>query len=55
MGHVNIGGMPSVTVLLIDPNKYLREFQRKPRKIPNSLVDKFDQESNPVPQEILRM
>ena len=31
-----IGGMPSVRVFLRDPRPYLRDFRRKPRKIPNN-------------------
>ena len=35
MGPGTIGGLPSVGVFLRDPSPYLREFWRKPRKIPN--------------------
>ena len=42
-------GMPTIKVFLRDPNPYLREFWRKPRKTPNGQVDKRDQEPNPVP------
>ena len=34
------GGMPSVGVFLRDPNLYLCEFRRKPRKTPNDWVNK---------------
>ena len=31
-----------VGVFLRDPNSYLREFRKKPRKIPNDKVDECD-------------
>ena len=34
--------MPSMEIFLRDPSPYLRKFQRKPRKTPNSQVDKRD-------------
>ena len=35
VGPGPIGGVPSMDVFLKDPSTYLREFWRKPRKIPN--------------------
>ena len=35
VGPGTIGRLPSVEVFLRDLSPYLREFQRKPRKIPN--------------------
>ena len=49
VGPRTILWMCSVGVFLRDPNQYLREFRRKPRKIPNGKVDKRDRESIPVP------
>ena len=43
-----IGGMPSVGIVLRDPNSYLREFRRKRRKTPNGSVNKRDRELNPA-------
>ena len=40
--------MPSVVVFLRDPNPYLSEFQRKPRKTPNDEVDKRERVLNPA-------
>ena len=42
-------GMSSGSVFLRDPNPYLHEFRRKPRKTPNGQVDKRDWELNSVP------
>ena len=39
-----IGGVSSVVGFLRDPSPYLREFRRKPRKIPYGWVDKRDRE-----------
>ena len=36
LGPLPIGGMLSVEVFLRDPSPYLREFWRKPQKIPKS-------------------
>ena len=46
VGPGPIGGMPSVGVFLRDPRPHLREFRRKPRKIPNGYVGKRDQVLN---------
>ena len=43
-----VGGMLYVGVFLRYPNPYLLEFGRKPRKSPNSLVDKCDWEFIPT-------
>ena len=40
MGPVPKLGVPSTGFFLRDPSKYLREFRRKRRKIPNGQVDK---------------
>ena len=47
VGPRPIGGLLSVGVFLRDPNPYLREFRRKPRKTPDSQVDKRDRGLNP--------
>ena len=44
-----LGGMPSLEVVLRDPNLYLPEYRRKPRKTLNGYVDKRDQKLNPRP------
>ena len=38
--------MPSVGVFIRDSSSYLKEFRRKPQKIPNGLVDKCDRRLN---------
>ena len=43
VGPGTIGGMPSVEIYLRDPNPYLREFRRKPRK--NS--ERIDRQARP--------
>ena len=44
-----MGGMPSVVVFLWDPSQYLREFRRKPWKIPNGYLGKRDRGLNLAP------
>ena len=44
-----VGGVPSVGGFLRDPSPYLREFKRKPLKIPNGLVYKRDRGLNLAP------
>ena len=50
MWDLGLGGrILSVRVFLRDPSPYLREFRRKPRKIPNGQVDKRDRGMNLAP------
>ena len=49
VGPGPIGDALPEGVFLRDPNRYLREFQRKPPKTPNGYVDKRDRGLNLAP------